>query len=349
VSDADPAVLAELRRRIQGSFSPGELRALGAALGLDKAEAWDRGADATTRDIVRRALEAPGLEALVEQLRRDRPLVEWSDLLPPARGGDTVVDDVDPGARPTPVAPPPALEPTRPPPGSSGEPGPPPHQGEAAPRAQGPDGPAAPPPASWPMANLAAASPEPRRGVDPHLFAITAACIALAVVVAFAGGVVFSRRGAAPEGAGAGVRADGVAGRAADALDAALVEVARGCGMPAPEAPTRAVLRAAQEQCGHPVAASGRPPVGIDPSTIEPPELEVAPEGRLPPAPGDARRGPRTPAPPKDLCRAGCTAEHRTCKGACGSEPRDASDYAGWQSCQARCLEDESRCRSHCQ
>lgn len=346
MSDADAAVLAELRRRIQGSFSPGELRTLGAALGLSPSEAWDRGADATSRDIVRRAVEAPGLEALIEQLRRDRPLVEWSDLLPAARGGDTHVpadvEELDVGARPTPVAPPPLLDLTPPPSAPAVPPS------AAAPSAGGGAPASAPIGAGWPMANLDAPRTEERRGVDPRLFAITAACIALAVVVAFVGGVAFSRRAPEPGPTAAAGRSPGLAGHAADAVDAALIEVARGCGVAPPDAPGRDVLRVVQEQCGHPVAASGRPAAGIDPSTIEPPELEVPPEGRPRPPPGAGGGKARPAAPPKDPCRADCTAEHRACKAACGNEPRDASDYAGWQTCQGKCLSGESKCRAQC-
>lgn len=340
MSDVDAAVLAELRRRVQGSFSPGELRALGGALGLAPSDAWERGADAISRDIVRRAVESPGLESLIEQLRREKPLVEWSDLLPPARSGDTQLagdaGELDVGARPTPVAPPPLLDLTPPPSGPASS------AATAAPPAG--SAPAAP---GWPLANVDAARTEERRGVDPRLFAITAACIALAVIVAFVGGVAFSRRAPEPS-ATTPTRGHGLAGHAADAVDAALVEVARGCGVAPPEAPGREVLRVVQEQCGHPVAASGRPPPGTDPSTIEPPELDVPPEGRLRPPPGTAGGGTRPPASPKDPCRSDCTAEHRACKSACGNEPRDASDYAGWQGCQGKCLSGESKCRAQC-
>jgi hypothetical protein len=157
---------------------------------------------------------------------------------------------------------------------------------------------------------------------------------------------VWSRRGEpGPTAAG---RTNGLAGHAATAIDEALADVARACGVPVAATPGREVLRVVQTTCGHPVAAAGRTLSGFDPSTVEPPELELAPEGRPRPAVRTGGGPAKTPAAPTDLCRAGCTSDHRGCKGGCGSEPRDASDYEGWQSCQAKCLTAESKCRQSC-
>lgn len=336
----DPAVLAELRRRIQGSFSPGELRTLGAALGLEPSEAWDRGADATARDLVRRGVESPGLVAMVLELQQAKPLVEWGDLLPSAPSEDTVVESaVDVHARLTPIHPLPGnLTPPPIPPTIPGEPAPGSQAGPLSVAGTGP------PSAGWPLTNVDR-QPPPKTGIDPKLFVIAIACIAVAVIVAFVGGMVVSRRGPEPTAAAPG-RANGLAGHAATAVDGALIDVARACGLQVPPAPGREVLRAVQVACGHPVAAAARPLPGIDPSSIEPPDLEVAPEVVRRPAGGN---GPaRTPRKPSDPCRSQCTAEHGTCKGGCGSEPRDASDYDAWQGCMSKCLSAESRCRQRC-
>lgn len=389
---ADAATVAELRRRIQGSFSLGELRSLGAALGLSPDPSWDRGADATVRDVVRRALESPGLLGLVEQLRRDRPLVEWDDLVPPARGGDTEIaealpdletqptvveapvfdltpppmpvllelGDVPPAGRPlaaqeveatsaAPAALGAALTPamtgaspmvaTPAEPGSlaSGEPAPP--SRAAPPSASGPAS------ASWPLQNLSAASDPPKRGLEPRLVAITAACLALAVVVAFVAGIVWSRQQPVADG-GPGTRSEGLAGHAATAMESALIDVARGCGLEVPKVLGRDVLRVAQAGCGHPVTVAGRPPPGFDPNAVDPPKLDGGPATVRRPAPPSG--GAVTPKAPSDGCRDECKSERNACKSACGDEPRDASDYEAWQGCNGKCLAAESKCRQGC-
>lgn len=368
MQEAEGATIAELRRRIQGSFSLSELRSLGAAIGLSHVEAWDRGSESTTRDIVRRAHEGPGLGVLLERLRLDRPLVEWPDPTPSQRAeaesgasipglalspeapdldGPTIVDPyadpgADPGAaapaRPTDLTPPPVpVDPSS----AAAVDAPPPSEVEPLSSLGAPPDPPDAPSNPWPMANLR----EPQRGgLDTRILAIAIACVSLVVVVAFVGGMAFSRRGA-PAVASAGGRTDTLAGRAANAMDGAIVEVARGCGLVVQGPPDRLVLKRAQVSCGHPVAVAGRPPPGYDPADIEPPKLEVLPASpRTRPI-----TGPTGPVgPPADLCRAGCKSERRSCMAACGSEPTDASGFDAFQQCHSKCLGAESTCSQRC-
>jgi hypothetical protein len=357
VAEAEAVAIAELRRRMQGSFSPGELKDLGSSIGLAPTEAWEKGPESAIRDIVRRAHDGPGLAVLLERLKVDRPLVEWPEppslraglVAPapsaPASPGEAIPDldgptIADPFVPPADLTPPPlpaagaATAPTTdapleaPPPASVGAP-PPPSS-------------ASPPAASWPMQNLPA--PEKKGGLDPRILAVSIAFVALAVVVAFVGGIVFSRRTAPAVIAGT-TRTETLAGHAANVMDGAIVEVARGCGLVVEGTPDRSVLKRAQTTCGHPVAAAGRPPAGYDPADIEPPKLDVAPPSPRP----KPITGPSEPAaPPTDLCRAGCKTERRTCMTTCGPEPRDASDFDSFQQCQSKCLGGESSCRQRC-
>lgn len=371
--EAEAATLAELRRRMQGSFSPGELRDLGVALGLCHVESWDRGAESAIRDIVRRAHDGPGLGVLLDRLRLDRPLVEWPE--PPSiraaepgpaqpadesRGQPSAtsasyapapIPDLDGPTIVDPYAGPahPAALPAEPVAGAIASSDTAQTSLVGAPRpaatSEGTDAPssATSPPASWPLQNLR--EPDKKPGLDTRILAIAIACVALAVAVAFAGGMVFSRRGAPPSVAQGG-RAETLAGHAANVMDGAIVEVARGCGLLVEGPPDRSVLKRAQASCGHPVNVAGRPGGGYDPADIDPPKLDVAPASPRPkPITGPAE----TPAPPTDLCRAACKSERRTCKSACGAEPQDASAFEAFQQCHSKCLGAESTCRQRCQ
>lgn len=356
--EADAATLAELRRRMQGSFSPGELKTLGSAIGLSPVEAWEKGPESATRDIIRRAHEGPGLGVLLDRLKLDRPLVEWPEPTLPADA--PISSALASTATPAPVGPvaavpdlldgptivdpyagPPDLTPPPMPAAPAPEVAPPPSASEVA-ETSAPSASAGGPPASWPMQNL---PPPEKKGIDGRTLAVAAACVGLAVGIAFVGGIVFSRR-SAPTAIAGTTRSETLAGHAANVMDGAIVEVARGCGLVVEGAPDRSVLKRAQTSCGHPVAAAGRPPRSYDPDDIEPPKLDVAPASpRAKPI-----TGPAEPAtPPTDLCRAGCKSERRTCMKACGEEPKDASGFDAYQQCHSQCLGGESACRQRCQ
>jgi hypothetical protein len=101
VSEGDPVYdLIELRRRIAGSFSAGELRALADSLGVGGIN-WDRGVQDAAREMVRQCERYAGLPALVARLREEKPLVEWPDpVAPPAAPPG---DPHTPGAPPLPA------------------------------------------------------------------------------------------------------------------------------------------------------------------------------------------------------------------------------------------------------
>ena len=316
----------ELRGRIVVCFSVQELRALADTLGVTGI-AWDRGAQDGARDLVRHFERQGNLSALVAELRRARPLVEWPEAkLDPDAGTELTLN-----SRP----PPPLIVETSPvserspvPPSSRRPSAPVPSSGAAAlPSSRG---------RAWPGL-VTAPEPTAQRGIDPRILLAVGAMTIVAAVIAFAAGRASSSSPTAASEAGSASaatpaasnpaprRADGPAVRAADAFARGLANVGRACELPRAEGD---VLRGALEQCG-PRAAPTQPVVAIPPPIAADPQASAEdddPTRRVPtPTPDPPLRAPGSP------CIAACDGSHRACNGRCGPEPTQSSKYADHQ------------------
>jgi hypothetical protein len=72
--------IAELRLRVEGSFTGTELRQLAQKWGLVPEPTWDRSPTHLVRGLVAQADRMFGSAELVRRLRAERPLVEWPDF-----------------------------------------------------------------------------------------------------------------------------------------------------------------------------------------------------------------------------------------------------------------------------
>ncbi|XYH94308.1 hypothetical protein ACMHYB_41705 [Sorangium sp. So ce1128] len=356
---------AEIRGRITACFSLMELRRFAEELGAPDIP-WDRGIQGAAHELVRRFEQRRELWSLVESLRAVRPLVEWPDLrtVPPVSSLGHAHTDIPrpaplPKLSPVPVPSPPAHVPTLAPPPippttrTPGVPAPEPAARARAPFAGGPARRQAGAPGAAERTPARAA-----RRVDSRLLLAALALVVASLFVAFligrassAPGDEAARTGAAPargapaSGAPASapppaLRPDGVAARAASAIERRIESVARACEIQPGAAED--VMRRAFERCGpappHPAtpAAAGR---GAPPAA----DLPSSP----PPAPGAE---PRAPAAAGNAgCVGACERRHQACRATrCGREPTQSSQYQKYQSCLSTCLEQASKCRLGC-
>ncbi|WP_437285178.1 hypothetical protein [Sorangium sp. So ce406] len=354
---------AEIRGRIAACFSLAELRRFAQELGVPDIP-WERGIKGAAHELVRRFEQRRELWSLVEHLRAVRPLVEWPDLrtVPPASSVGQAHTDIprpaplpnlSPLQAPSPVAQiPPTLAPPPIPPTTRtpGVPVPEPTRARAPGAA----------PAYRPAGAQGAAERAPARAsrrVDSRLLLAALGLVVVSLVVAFLIGRASSAPGeeaarasdgrasaAAASAAPPAPRPDGVAARAAAAVERRIESVARACEIPPGAAED--VMRRAFARCGPaPVlpaqrAAQGGAPDGEPPSAPPP---AAATERRAPAAAGNL------PAAGNAGCVGACERRHKACRATrCGSEPTQSSLYERYQSCLSTCLEEASRCRLGC-
>ncbi|XXX73537.1 hypothetical protein WMF30_38435 [Sorangium sp. So ce134] len=358
---------AEIRGRIAACFSLAELRRFAEELGVPDIP-WDRGIQGAAHELVRRFEQRRELWALVDQLRAVRPLVEWPDMptVPPASSiaqapahtdipRPAPLPNLGPLPAPSPptevatLAPPPIPPTTRTPTVPTPEP--------AMARPRGIAGPARP--AGPPGAAERAPARAPRR-IDSRLFLAALGLVVASLVVAFLIGRASSvpddeaaRASAAPASAAPATapppaaRPDGVAARAAAAIERRIESVARACEIPPGAADD--VMRRAFERCGPaPLHAAQRaaPAQGSDAPAAEPPAAPPAAPGAAPRA---AAAAVNAPAGGNAGCVGACERRHQACRATqCGKEPTQGSQYQRYQSCLSTCLEQASRCRLGC-
>ncbi|WP_437912019.1 hypothetical protein WME73_32070 [Sorangium sp. So ce302] len=355
---------AEIRGRITACFSMAELRRFAEELGVPDIP-WERGIQGAAYELVRRFEQRRELGPLVERLRAARPLVEWPDTptVPSAASSEPAHTDI-PRPAPLPnlspmVAPSPPLEvATLAPPASSPTP--------RTPNVTGPQPANARPPGAAGPAQLPAGSPRagaparrPRR-IDSRLALAALGLVAVSLIVAFligrassapgddaargsAASASATQKGAPPPAA----RPDGVASRAAAAIDRRLESLARACEIPPGSAED--VMRRAFERCGPPPASAGH---RTTPAQRSDPPATQAP-GALPASPG---AGPRAaaatglaPAGGNAGCVGACERRHQACRATqCGKEPTQSTQYQRYQGCLSDCLEQASKCRLGC-
>ena len=189
--------------------------------------------------------------------------------------------------------------------------------------------------------------PKPRSSVDTRILFIVAGAMVGLAALAFGAGLLWSRspRDPSPSAPKAASNPNGLAGRAASVLDAALLGVADKCEIDVGGAPSVDILVSAQEGCGHGVRESRRR--ALSQGSPEPGLGRPRPQ----PEDSDDRRPIRTPSqsgPGKPRCITSCASGKSSCMSECGPEPGDASKFDVWQACSGRCLASESRCRLGC-
>ncbi|WP_437973529.1 hypothetical protein WMF11_32495 [Sorangium sp. So ce295] len=355
---------AEIRGRITACFSLVELRRFAEELGVPDIP-WERGIQGAAYELVRRFEQRRELGPLVERLRAARPLVEWPDTptVPSAASSEPAHTDI-PRPAPLPnlspmVAPSPPLEAaTLAPPSIVPTPRTP---NVTAPQPANARPPGAAGPAQLPAGSPRAGAParQPRR-IDPRLALAALGLVAVSLIVAFLIGRASSApgddaaRGSAASASAAqkgapppAARPDGVASRAAAAIDHRIESLARACEIPPGSAED--VMRRAFERCGPSPASAGH---RTTPAQRSDPPAAQAP-GALPASPG---AGPRpaaatglAPAGGNAGCVGACERRHQACRATqCGKEPTQSTQYQRYQGCLSDCLEQASKCRLGC-
>jgi hypothetical protein len=195
-----------------------------------------------------------------------------------------------------------------------------------------------------------------RTGIDPRILIAVSALMVLGAGIAYLAGRASSSgpapvagASAAPAGRSPSYRTDGPAGRAAQVFERSLTNVARACEVPMSGSPDTDILASAFEQCG-PLPPDSPRRLRLPPSDLDPPAPTAEPaRPRGPARPGADRR--ETNPPPsggEGDCISGCDGQHKICRSSCGPEPKQSSEYAGYQACQGRCLTRASLCRRAC-
>ncbi|WP_437586468.1 hypothetical protein [Sorangium sp. So ce1000] len=361
---------AEIRGRITACFSLAELRRFAEELGVPDIP-WERGIQGAAHELVRRFEQRHELGPLVERLRATRPLVEWPDTptVPSAPSIEPAHTDIPrpaplPNLSPMPTPSPAPEVPTLAPPAIAPTP--------RTPNVTGPDpakarSPGAAAPAHLPAGSQGASARgrgAPRR-IDSRLALAALGLVAASLIVAFLIGRASSAPGgeagrggaasasaaassAAPRVAGSpAARPDGVASRAASAIDRRIESLARACEIQPGAAED--VMRRAFERCGPPPTSAARrtaPAQQGDPPAAETP-------GAPPPSPGAQPRAAAAaglpPAGGNAGCVGACEQRHKACKATqCGKEPTQSTQYQRYQSCLSDCLEEASKCRLGC-
>ncbi|WP_437522734.1 hypothetical protein WME79_32240 [Sorangium sp. So ce726] len=347
---------AEIRGRITACFSLAELRRFAEELGVPDIP-WERGIQGAAYELVRRFEQRRELGPLVERLRATRPLVEWPDTptVPSAASSEPAHTDI-PRPAPLPnlspmVAPSPPLEvATLAPPAIAPTP--------RTPNVTGPQPAKARPPGA------AGPARAPRR-IDSRVALSALGLVAISLVVAFligrassapgddavrglttsasAASASAAQKGAPPPAA----RLDGVASRAAAAIDHRIESLARACEIQPGSAED--VMRRAFERCGpSPTSAGYRttPAQRSDPPAAQAPGAPPASPGAGPRA---AAAGGLAPAGGNTGCVGACERRHQACRATqCGKEPTQSTQYQRYQGCLSDCLEQASKCRLGC-
>src|SRR6185437_11462087 len=203
--------------------------------------------------------------------------------------------------------------------------------------------PAAAPRAGWPGVAGGQAETAPARGIDPRIFLGVAGLMVVAAIIAYLAGrastAAASKDAAAAASASPAAavdgRAAGPAALAAGALARSFANLARECDLPASAGGNALVIQRAFERCGPGAPARHvyvPPPPAAEPSAPPAPAAE--------PGQGKARRqgraaeGAPTEAPaPSRGCTGACDAKHSACRGHCGPEPTEGSEYEGYERC----------------
>jgi hypothetical protein len=378
----------EVRLRVQTAFSAGEMRGL--------LERWGLGTDGLSDDrtalanaVVKRGSQSLGVSELLRRLKSERPLLEW----PEPAGEDAQWAGPMSGAvsQREPEAPLPELSLLTPiAPDAHGRPTPtvamdaaqiaetvvvdvpsshadaPPPSMRTAPSSMRFGDAGAPPPPSDSLFSSGGNDRAPaKQGIDPRIFIGVIGGMVVLAGIAFAAGFVFRRptSGAASSSGpkiAAAPRSTGVAGRAANAFDKSLLQVATLCDLDVSGAPTREIFSISQEGCGtveqerirrreQQLLEKERKEHGLPPLPTNEPDDDPTPTAR---APRDLGRPQTDPGgsggAPKGGCLANCNRVASECSNECGPEPNDSSLYGKYQQCTGRCLGDESRCRLNC-
>jgi hypothetical protein len=209
---------------------------------------------------------------------------------------------------------------------------------------------AAPPSAGWP-GTTAPPAPVASRGIDPRVLVLVAGLMLLAAIVAFLAGRAGS--GTAPQAATAsaaprapGMKGDGPAAAAADAIARSYANLARVCELPASAGGNELVFRRAFERCGPgaPARRAGASPAPTSATTADTATSPDAPPTRT----ARPSRDPGAAPAPARGCIGTCDTQHAACRARCGGEPTESSAYDVYQRCLGRCLSDASRCRLSC-
>jgi hypothetical protein len=196
---------------------------------------------------------------------------------------------------------------------------------------------------------------EKPRGLDPKILVAALGLTVVLAAIAFGAGLLWRRGGSETAAASSAPnapapRSSGLAGHAADELEARIVNVAALCDLGLDEGPSKSVFESAQRGCG----------------TVEQERLRrkqraaldaERPQHRMPDPPPEATEDEPTPVrtpkssgggPPANRCMTACQRSRSDCESSCGPEPKDASGYDKWQACSGRCLTDDARCRVAC-
>lgn len=362
----------DLRLRIQTGLSAPEMRRLLSNWGASAEEAAAKDASALAHYIVRVGAKQFGPAELIRRLSLEKPLVEWPDVPdePDSRWAGPMSI---PGPTPAPPEVAAVLEPLdtadtavdAPPPASAAD---------VAPVSRAPASVATPsskPKSSglvFPEASSLRAEPA-RQAIDPRILIAIGAGMILLAGLAFAAGLVWRSRDPEPAATApassapandAAPRSNGVAGRAANLVEARLLSVAGACGLTVTGGPTREVLELAQEACGRDEferqrrardrAARSLPAV-IDDEPNDPIAPLLPDPAKTAPEPRTIATDPKPPkpaTPTKPSCSTACARVRAECSEACGAEPGDAAQYDRYQACTGRCVTQETRCRQSC-
>lgn len=347
----------ELKRRIAVCFSATDLRTFAEKMGLGHIAPWERGVQEGARELVRHFEREHALPGLLEKLREARPLVEWPEPVALSAPGLAFV----PGPAPTqPMSSPGRL--------GSGPPQPmnsPGYLGSAPAHSESADlpppsglGPASGSDMKWiPPGHEPAPAEAPRTGIDPRILVAVSALMVLGAGIAYLAGRASSSSAsapvagasAAPAGRSPRYRTDGPAGRAAQVFERSLANVARACEVPLSGDPDTDILTSAFDQCG-PLPPDSPRRLRLPASDLDPPTPTTEPaRPRGPARPGgDRRETIPTPTGGEGDCISGCDGQHKGCRSSCGPEPKQSSEYAGYQACLGRCLSRASLCRRGC-
>jgi hypothetical protein len=383
VSDAGPAQYdtVELRRRIAGAFSAGELRALAGSLGVGGIN-WDRGVQEAAREVVRQCERYAGLPALISRLREERPYLEWPEPmaaapapadLPPVPDAATAIPPTNayeavPALAPTPgslgptpgnLGPPavPALGPT---PGSFGSAPAPPLSDPYAPAASAPPRPVpftmgspagAPPPspAGWPGVVGPAAPAARPGGIDPRIFIAVAGLMVVAAIIAYLAGRASTATADAASAPAASASAppeaaprSGPAALAAAVLSRSFANLARVCELPPSAGAGAYVFQQIAERCG---PAAPPPHRASSPPPADTPADPPAPSANATPPPRNRRPG-RDPAPAGG--GAAPAPARGGCMGACEAQHAACRAHCGPEPVESSAYDGFARCQGQC-
>ncbi len=363
----------DLRLRIQAGLSAPEMRRLLGNWGATAEEAAAKDASALAHYIVRVGAKQFGPAERIRRLSLEKPPVEWPEVPEPPDSRWAGPMSV-PGPTPAPPEVSAALD--EPGGGDTFVDAPEPPPASLAPASQAPTSQAAPAsraPQSVPKSSglvfvdaTTLRGEPPRTGIDARIVVAGGAGMILLAGAAFAAGLVWRRAPDTPSNTAPSAepaketRSGGVAGRAANMVEARLLGVADACGLTVNGEPSREVLELAQEACGRDEVERqrrSRDRAALRAVSDDEPSDPITPlpgadrTAKTAPEPRTIARDPQPPkitAPAKPSCGAACARVRAECSEACGAEPADASQYDRYQACTGRCVTQETRCRQSC-